>query len=443
MASSDAPKLPLVLHQLAIPYILLTAALTIPQRRQVVAAVFLPLLWTSYSHLLQTSSPSPPVGFVVGSFVVFHALFSLNLLLLRDPRREFQRAAEPHVYPDDNLLRRIGWVLDLVSTMRGVGWNWGVRSLPRDDAATLRVFLWRRVKHLLLLWAWLDATMFWMQQVDAAYFLPEGNLYDSGKGVVVVVYAGLFAASARHGEAVSAPRGFPEIPRDGVRRVLYVCALHAWRTGLQGVTVYTAMDGVYTELAVVCSAVGGLADAVWPGAARLPWLDWRCWPDLFGGWAHGDWGHGLAELWGGAWHGLFKSVRLNTYIYPHHHLLQTANNPPRRPSPPPPATYVGYCSSRPALPPPSHSGSSRHSLCPPYSTTPARTRSPRTDGAAHASSCCSRSGSFSSASSCTCTGGVRYAGRRTCGPSAGWCSQARRSSTRCGTAECGRCSQCP
>lgn len=314
MASPDASKLPLVLHQLAIPYILLTAALTIPQQRYVVAAVFLPLLWVSYSHLLQTSSPSPPASFVVGSFVVFHALFSLDMLLLRDPRREFQHTAEPHVYPDDDLPRRIGWVLNLVSTMRGVGWNWGVRSIPRDDAATLRVFLWRRVKHLLLLWAWLDATMFWMQQVDAAYFLPEGNSYDSGKRVVVVVYAGLFASSARRGEAVLAPRGFPEVPKDGVRRLLYVCVLHAWRTGLQGATVYTAIDGVYTELAVVCSAVGGLAGAVWPGAARMPWLDWRCWPDLFGGWAHGDWGHGLVGLWGGAWHGLFKSVRLNIYI---------------------------------------------------------------------------------------------------------------------------------
>lgn len=318
MADNDplpTPKLPLLLHRFVTPYVLLVAALAIPHHRRIVAAVFLPLLWASYHHILQTSSPSPPLAFVIGCFVVFHALLSLNLLLLQDPRREFQRTLNAESYPD-SLLRRLGWILDLVTNMRGIGWSWEVRPITHDNATTLRVFLWRRAGRLLLIWAWMDATMFWMQQVDAAYFLPDGNAYDGGSAVGGVLYAGPFSASARQWDGDIVPRGFPEMPRDGVCRALYVGALHTWRTVLQGVTVYMAMNGVYTELAVVFSAIGGLVNVMWPGAGRLQWLDWRSWPNMFGGWARGDWGHGLTGMWGRAWHGLFKYVRLNICIHP-------------------------------------------------------------------------------------------------------------------------------
>lgn len=103
-----APKLPLLLHRFVIPYILLVAALAIPHHRRLVAAVFLPLLWASYHHILQTSSPSPSFASFIGCFVVFHGLFSLDLLLLQDPRRKFQRTLNAESYPANSLLRRLG-----------------------------------------------------------------------------------------------------------------------------------------------------------------------------------------------------------------------------------------------------------------------------------------------------------------------------------------------
>lgn len=154
--------------------------------------------------------------------------------------------------------------------------------------------------------------MFWMQEVDAGFFLPEGNAFDNDDagGARTTVFPGLFAASVKAGE-VLVPRGFPEMQSGGVGRVVYVAALHAWRTGLQSATLYAAIDGAYTALAVVSSAVGGLVGVVWPGGQRVRWLDWRSWPGAFGVWGDGDWGHGLTGWWGRAWHGLFKYVCLD------------------------------------------------------------------------------------------------------------------------------------
>lgn len=152
--------------------------------------------------------------------------------------------------------------------------------------------------------------MFWMQVVDAGFFLPEGNAYHNGDagGVRTAVFPGLFAASAKAG-AVPVPRGFPEMQRGGMGRVVYVAALHAWRVGLQATTLYMVIDGGYTVLAVVSAAVGGLVGVVSPGGQRARFLDWRSWPRGFGSWGDGDWGHGLTGWWGRAWHGLFKYVR--------------------------------------------------------------------------------------------------------------------------------------
>lgn len=307
----------LVVHQILIPYVLLVAALAIPHRPRLVSAIFLPPLWTCYYHLVQTTSRCPPVAFVSGAFAAYHAFFSFDLLVLRDPRREFRRTSPSHKdgwesYPLDSIPRRLSWLFDLVTTMRGVGWNWGVRPVPRETATTLQMFLRQRGARLVFIWVLLDAMVFWMQVVDTGFFLPEGNAFDNDDagGVRTTVFPGLFAASVKAGE-VLVPRGFPEMPGGGVGRVVYTAALHTWRTSLQGAMLYTAIDGAYTVAAVAFSAMGGLAGAVWPGGRRARWLDWRSWPGVFGVWGDGDWGHGLTGWWGRAWHGLFKYVCLN------------------------------------------------------------------------------------------------------------------------------------
>lgn len=149
--------------------------------------------------------------------------------------------------------------------------------------------------------------MFWAHYVDAAYFLPEGNAYSSLDTLREPVYAGLLAPSSKP-QGFVPPRGW-EVG-GGVVGMLGWLALHTFRTVLQGAIIYTSMNGVYTEFAVVFTSVGGIVGVGEPGGWRRSWLDWRSWPDLFGGWREGDWGHGLTGWWGKAWHGLFKHVSL-------------------------------------------------------------------------------------------------------------------------------------
>lgn len=339
-------KPPLLIHEFILTYALLIAALSIPTHRRLVSAIFLPLLWSSYYRLVQTTSQSPPVAFVVGAFVVFHAYHSFNLLVFRDPRTEFSRTdnyviatnnksngsatgpespksqkGEP--YPLGSLTQRIIWVFDLVCNMRGIGWNWAIRPIPPisvEEATSLRVFLRRRVIRLLLIWAWLDATMFWVHYLDAAYFLPEGNAYSSPDVLREPVYADLFSSSSKPQE-YPPPRGFPAIPSNGVQKVVYQLFLHSTRAILQGALIYTSMNGAYTEFALVFAAIGGLVGLGKPGGWRRRWLDWRSWPDMFGGWGQGDWGHGLIGWWGKAWHGLFKHVCSLTFSTPSNSII--------------------------------------------------------------------------------------------------------------------------
>lgn len=297
------PTLPLLFHHGLLPYLLLTTALAIPHRPRLVAAIFLPLLWASYHRLLQSTSPSPPAGFALGAFVVFHAAFSLDLLLLRNPRHEFTRAPHAQPYPLTSLPQRLVWAIDLATGMRGIGWNWAARPVPRETATALRGFLATRLRRLLLLWAWLDASVFWMQQVDAAFFLPPGNTYHVPGSSQGAVYTSLFAASSRP-QVLALPKGFPALPDSAVGSAAYRAALHLFRTLLQGAVVYAAIDGAYTALALVFCCIGGLTRG---RGGR--WLDWRYWPDVFAAWSDG-WGDGLTGCWGRAWHGLFKYVCL-------------------------------------------------------------------------------------------------------------------------------------
>ncbi|KAH8148064.1 uncharacterized protein LAJ45_07828 [Morchella importuna] len=319
----ETSKRPLLLHEAATPYVLLWTALMIPNRL-LAATLILPLLALSYHNLLQTTSPNPPNSFLVGSFVVYHAFASINLLLLRDPRTEFRRLPitatgetkhqngeeeEGEAYPRD-LKRRIWWVFDLAVTMRGIGWSWQIRPIPplsATEAASRHTYLRRRLARLLIIYAWIDLSMFVIQHIDRAYFLPPGNAHEYPPAGEPPVYPHLFSRSTRP-QHHPAPLGLPPIPSlsSGAPALLYRAALYTARQIFTGIVMYAHLNSGYTFLSLSAVLLGALvgAETGW----RRRYLHWHAWPDVFGRWSAGDWGRGLAGWWGGAWHGLFKNV---------------------------------------------------------------------------------------------------------------------------------------
>lgn len=317
----ETSKRPLLLHEAATPHILLWTALMIPNRL-LAATLILPLLALSYCNLLQTTSPSPPTHFLIGSFVVYHASASINLLLLRDPRTEFRRLPitatgetkknkqEGEVYPRD-LKRRIWWVFDLIATNRGTGWSWQIRPIPplsAAEAASRHIYLRRRFTRLLIIYAWLDLSMFVIQHLDRAYFLPLGNAHkhpSSSAGGEPPVYPHLFSRSTRP-QQHPAPLGLPPIPPSGGGALLYRAALYSARHIFTGTVAYATLNGGYTLLSLSAVLLGALLGA--EDGWQRRYLHWHAWPDIFGRWSAGDWGRGLTGWWGGAWHGLLKNV---------------------------------------------------------------------------------------------------------------------------------------
>ncbi|KAI5849302.1 hypothetical protein DFP73DRAFT_629552 [Morchella snyderi] len=299
MEPPPAPR-PLLLHDLATPYILLWAALMVPHRR-LAAALFLPLLARSCHTLLHASSPSPPASYLAGAFAVYHALTALNLLLLRNPRTEFRRLPPPadqhrpqpqpqegEPYPHTLFPDRAAWTLDLLASMRALHWSHNPHPtappLPPADALSRTVYLRRRAARLLALYAFLDTAMFTIQHLDRGFFLPPGNARSPPSPTT--------SSSSDSTHSPTAPT--PLAP-------LYPAA----RRLLAGTLIYAVLNGAYTLLALSAVLAGALAGDCRTGWRRH-WLHWWSWPDAFGHWRAGHWGGGVAGLWARGWHGLFK-----------------------------------------------------------------------------------------------------------------------------------------
>lgn len=334
---------PFLLHEALVPSALLVAALCIPDQSWLTTSIFLPAILAAHYFLLQTTSDNPAFGYSVGTYAAMHTYTTLNLLVFSNPRRDFRRLPQPMYptataataangttkekvpekpqgteYPKDSLLRRLGWVVELTESMRGIGWSWQIRPIPPLDPRELtsvRTFFRRRIVRLFLIWLWLDFLCWLMRDIDGAYFLPKGNAYDN-PDTFVPIYRSLFSELSIKQE-FPPPKGFPAIPQGEdawLARGVYSLFLRTARIVFAGTAMYTTINAPYTILSVIAASMGCIFGLGEQEGWRRRWLDWRTWPDLFGGLSQGDWGHGLFGWWGTAWHGVFKNVKLLSLI---------------------------------------------------------------------------------------------------------------------------------
>lgn len=148
-----------------------------------------------------------------------------------------------------------------------------------------------------MIWVWLDILCWVMRDVDAAFWIPEGEAVRSPE-TFMPLYRSLFSRPWRS-QVFPPPRGVPG-GYEGVVGVL--------RGVLAGTAMYTTVNATYTIVAVGAAGMGWVFGIGGEGGWRRRWWDWRAWPDVFGGWREGDWGCGVLGWWGKAWHGLFKNV---------------------------------------------------------------------------------------------------------------------------------------
>lgn len=327
---------PFLLHEALVPLALLITALCIPDQSWLTTSIFLPVILAAHYYLLHTTSDNPSFGYTIGTYAAMHTYTTLNLLVFSNPRRDFRRLAQPTCqtatatngttngtkekvlkkpqetgYPD-SLLQRLGWVIELTNSMRGICWNWQIRPIPPLDPRELtsaRTFFRRRIVRLFLIWLWLDLLCWLMRNLDHEYFLPEGNAFQN-PDTFIPIYRTLFSAPSKM-QKFSPPKGFPAIPQDKdawLVRGAYSLFLRTARISFAGTAMYTTINGPYTILSVISASMGCIFGLGGQDDWRRRWLDWRTWPDLFGGLRQGDWGYGLAGWWGIAWHGSFKNV---------------------------------------------------------------------------------------------------------------------------------------
>lgn len=152
-----------------------------------------------------------------------------------------------------------------------------------------------------------------MRDIDGAYFLPEGNAFRN-PDTFVPIYRSLFSPMQQE---LSIPKGFPPVPQaedSWLVRGAYLLFLRTARVLFAGSAMYATINGPYTIMSVLAASMGCIFGLGEQEGWRRRWLDWRAWPDIFGGLRENDWGHGIFSWWGTAWHGLFKNVTLQSLV---------------------------------------------------------------------------------------------------------------------------------
>lgn len=333
--SSLSHRDPFLLHDALLPSSLLVAALCIPDQSWLTTSIFLPAILASHYRLMHTTSVNPAFGYAIGTYVAMHMYTTLSLLIFSNPRRDFRRLPSPAhkppaatngaggkaletpsgAYPKDSLLQRLGWAIELTESMRGVGWNWQIHPIPPIDPRELTsvwTFFRRRIVRLIFIWLWLDFLCWLMRDIDGAYFLPEGNAFHNPDSFVPI-YRSLL--SSREQE-LSVPKGLPPIPQDEdlwLVRGAYMLFLRTTRTVFACSAMYATISAPYTIISVIATSMGCIFGLGEQEGWRRRWLDWRAWPDLFGGIK--DWGYGICGWWRIAWHGLFKNVIFLSLVF--------------------------------------------------------------------------------------------------------------------------------
>ena len=91
------------------------------------ALVFFPLLCAIYHRLVTSSLGDAPLDWSLALALTPQLIKALDVWVLTDAERELRRVDALHEDPVKfDIWKKIAWAVELVSTPRGVGWNWEV-----------------------------------------------------------------------------------------------------------------------------------------------------------------------------------------------------------------------------------------------------------------------------------------------------------------------------
>lgn len=337
------PKRPFLLHEALLPQFLLILALWLPWPRKVASALFLPLIVQCYIRLLGAGSASPAAGYVIGTFIAFHAFQALDLLVLSDPRTQFRLMATPATalkerrpksevngytvangkgttekdagepYPWTDGWRRLAWVLELTHTLRGISWSWQMRTPCDANLARPRaIWVLRRLVRVLVFWVHLDLLVYYMRTLDVVFFLPVGHSQGFLPPAGGQIYHGLFSPSTKAHKTYPPPRGLPFLT-GAADTPVQSAAVQAVRNILAASAMLGAIDGLYSAVSVLFTLPALLFPPAHTGIAAR-WTTPAAWPPVFGSWGNGDF-RSIRNFWGRGWHGLFRRVFTSPAIW--------------------------------------------------------------------------------------------------------------------------------
>jgi hypothetical protein len=273
----------------AVAATLLPATLVISREtlsRNALASIFLPLIWAADVYCWRCG---------LGALPVIHVFWATELLLFRDPRRDFKvlhRNAAGSEKKDDKhvglyrreefpsgVMNRLLWAMKIVVSLRFLGLDIGAGKLavPREERQVSRSrWLLGKIMVAVLCMLTLDGTTSWT--LYDPYFMNQASI-DSPLPGFVPLYA-FFSLSPR-----------------------------LFRLGVILAPMHVAMlEYCHVMPAIICVSLGGV------NLVGDWWGNPRGWPDVIGD-PFEIFRNGLRGFWGSFWQQLFRHVHIPILSY--------------------------------------------------------------------------------------------------------------------------------
>jgi hypothetical protein len=287
-------------------------------------SIFIIIVSLSATSLRSHEISNPIISYFIGFGAVFTIIHSAVLIIISHPCRDFKRVRpvknlenevasyEWEKFPENDLLRRIGWVLDLMFNLRGIGWNY----CPQPSTLPLEV---------LKLYQFEPATKVHVRNSQPTTHRKTLSrtswlLHQITRLVVVYLILDLTTALMQNDPWLNGSGPYDPFSLPAPERDIWFLLL-GYRIFLVAVGAFGFIDIGITSLGLVCVGVFG---EKWIGTWGEQWM----WPGLWGNvWEL--WNHGLIGkspsflllmilnlndklikkqgLWGKVWHPLIKT----------------------------------------------------------------------------------------------------------------------------------------
>ncbi|VDB92946.1 Bgt-124 [Blumeria graminis f. sp. tritici] len=209
-------------------------------------------------------------------------------------------------YPK-NLWERIPWVVDLVTNLKGVGWNWAISSLPPFPPEVLKI-LGEPIP---------EESYTGVSSVGVKAFRSRGQLLRSQIPRILVVFLALETIILLMMKDPFFKFGVTTFALPSYLQLLPLSILRLYRQILEFCAITLSL---YINSAIPAVVISGIFGPRIFGLSAEPWY----WPSFWGSFSN-VLERGLDGFWGGFWHQSFRIVFTtptrylikNDYLKPH------------------------------------------------------------------------------------------------------------------------------